>query len=484
MYQHGISVLENPTPITPPINSTAGLQVVVGTAPINMSDDMSKAVNVPFLANSWGEAIKRLGYSSDFENYSLCQSMMASFQLIGVGPVVFINVLDPAVHKESVAALPFPVKDKEAKVNVFGVLLDSLVVKNTGGTTTYVKNTDYVVAFDKDGYPIISLLDTGAAAAEVNLTVNFDKLDPSAVTEEDIIGGYDVTYNTYSGLECIQQVYPKLGLVPGIVIAPGWSKKPTVAAVMRAKSKGINGAFNCINIADVDTASVTTYQDVPEWKNLNGYNDPSTILAYPKVKSGEYVFDYSAVLAASTAYLDAQNDDVPYKSPSNKSLPITGTVNEDGSEVFLDQSQANYLNGAGVVTALNLNGWRTWGNNTAAYPSTTDPKDRFIAIKRVFFWWGNTFILTYQQKVDDPTNTRLIESIVDSENIRANGFQAQGKIAGAKMEFRKELNPITDILNGKIRFIQKIAAFPPAEHIVNELEFDPNMLSASIFGGE
>ena len=70
MYQHGISVLENATPITPPINSNAGLQVVVGTAPIHMSDDVSKAVNVPFLANSWSEAVKRLGYSKDFYRFT------------------------------------------------------------------------------------------------------------------------------------------------------------------------------------------------------------------------------------------------------------------------------------------------------------------------------------------------------------------------------------------------------------------------------
>jgi uncharacterized protein len=77
----------------------------------------------------------------------------------------------------------------------------------------------------------------------------------------------------------------------------------------------------------------------------------------------------------------------------------------------------------------------------------------------------------------------LIESVVDSENLRANGYKARGQIAGASIEFRKDMNPETDILNGKITFIQKIAAFPPAENIVNILEFDPNILTNALFGG-
>ena len=82
------------------------------------------------------------------------------------------------------------------------------------------------------------------------------------------------------------------------------------------------------------------------------------------------------MLAPLTATVDAGNDDVPYESPSNKDLRITGTVLHDGTEVLLDQQQANdLLNANGIITAINANGWKAWGNNTAAYPSTTDPKD-------------------------------------------------------------------------------------------------------------
>ena len=32
------------------------------------------------------------------------------------------------------------------------------------------------------------------------------------------------------GLECLNKVFPITGLVPGLVLAPGWSETPTVAA--------------------------------------------------------------------------------------------------------------------------------------------------------------------------------------------------------------------------------------------------------------
>ena len=69
-----------------------------------------------------------------------------------------------------------------------------------------------------------------------------------------------------------------------------------------------------------------------------------------------------------------------------------------GEEVLLDQVQGNAVNSFGVTTAINVNGWRTWGNNSAIYPASTDPKDRWFCCRRFFSWWGNSFILTYFQR--------------------------------------------------------------------------------------
>ncbi|MFC4403319.1 phage tail sheath family protein [Gracilibacillus xinjiangensis] len=481
-YQHGVYIQENPTSIIPPLTANSGVQVVVGKSPIHLTANPSEAVNKPIIAYSWKEAVDNLGYSEDWKSYNLCEVMDWNFKRVGVAPVIFINVLDPKKHTAAGTETQ-AIDNGELTIETKGVLLDTLAVKSQDGVTSYTKNTDYTVAFNDGGFPVVSVLEDGAMATTNELQLEFDVLDPSLVDEADIIGGYDLAIEEYSGMELIGQVYPRLGIVPGLILAPGYSHKIDVATVIDAKSELINGSFNCMNVLDIDSATVTSYQEAPSWKNNNAYTSNRSIVGWPKVKIGENMYWMSTVIAGLTSYTDARNDSVPYVSPSNKPLPINGTVLADGTEVFLDQTQANFLNGNGIVTAININGWRLWGNNTAAYPSTTDPKDRFIAIRRVFDWWGNTFILTYFQKVDEPSNYRLIESVVDSENIRGNGFQARGQIAGARIEFRQEDNPITNILNGRIQFIQKIAAFPPAENIVNVLEFDPTILENALLGG-
>lgn len=78
---------------------------------------------------------------------------------------------------------------------------------------------------------------------------------------------------------------------------------------------------------------------------------------------------------------------------------------------------------------------------------------------------------------------RLIEAICDAENIRGNSYTAQGKCAGARITYSRDENPVTDIMDGKVRFHQYLAPFTPAEDILNVLEFDPAMLEAAL-GGE
>ncbi|MEK5069814.1 phage tail sheath family protein [Sporosarcina sp. FSL K6-1508] len=482
-YNHGITILENPTSIIPPIQSSAGIQVVIGTAPVNMVADPSSAVNKPILATDWKEATEKVGYSDDWEQYTLCQSMDATFRVFNVAPIIFINVLDPARHFTQVDDAVVPVKESEGLIKKTGILLDSISVKVA--SVGYQRDKDFSVGFDRDGFVVITILDeTGDLASAAELDVSYKELDPAKVTENDIVGGYDVATGKYEGSEVIDQVYPRLNDVPGLILAPGWSHLPVVAAVIDAKSRFINSCFNAMNVLDIDSGEVKNYQDAPTWKSMNSYTSKDSIICWPKARVGNKVYWMSALVAAQTAFTDAINDDVPYVSPSNKRLPITGTLLADGTEVFLDQLQGNFLNGAGIVTAINMKGWRTWGNNTGAYPSTSDIKDRFVPVRRMFNWWGNTFIQTYFDKVDDPTNLRLIESVVDSENIRGNGLQSQQQIAGAKIEFLQKDNPVTNLLNGRIQFLQKVAFFPPAEHIVNVLEFDPTILNNALFGGD
>lgn len=482
-YNHRIDTEELDTQLVVPVQGTSGLQVAIGTAPVNLAEEPEAVVNTPVIVNNMSEAQKILGYSDDFTAYTLCQSMDANFNIFGIAPVIFINVLDPKKHKKAlkIEGDKITVTDKKATITETGILMNTLKVMDQAGSPL-TKGTDYLAEFNQEGGVDITLFTTEKTEAVTGLKVEADQLDPTMINKESIIGGYDAATGQETGLEVIRQVYPKLGLVPGILLAPEWSKIPEVAAVMCAKAERINGTFFCEAAIDMDSGTTKLYTALKEAKEAMGVSSPHGILLWPKVKLGKKRYSYSAVWAAMTARTDVENDDMPCKSPSNELLNVSSTVLEDGTEIVIDTSMAELINSFGIVTAINDNGWKSWGNNTAAYPGTTDPRDRWINCRRMMSWHRNHFILTYKNKVDDNTNYRLIESVVDSENQYLNGL-APDKIAGGSVSFNENENPIQSILDGNIVFHTKIAFWTPAEFINNQIEFDPTIIQNAL-GGE
>ena len=52
-YKHGVYVAEQGTSIVAPVTATAGLQVVIGTAPINRASDPYHCTNTPCWQIRW-----------------------------------------------------------------------------------------------------------------------------------------------------------------------------------------------------------------------------------------------------------------------------------------------------------------------------------------------------------------------------------------------------------------------------------------------
>lgn len=482
--KHGIRVREADTQLERPLLGHAGLQVVFGTAPINLAKDPRNATNKLILCKDFESAVSALGYSEDFKKYTLCQAMHASYKLAKVSPVIFVNVLDPAKHKTTITDEVLTVTNKQATLNEEGVILDTLVVKKSGGDTL-ANNTDYIAAFTDDGKVLITLLSSGAGASESSIKATADKLNPSAVTATDIVGGYDSVSGKESGIELVRRVFPTFGLAPGTLLAPGWSHEAVVAAALQGKCENINGKFKAMCLLDLSTSVAAKYADVEKAKKANGASSPAAIALWPMAKSQGKILALSAVVGAACAKLDIDNGDVPALYPSNKIVAIDSACLADGTEVMLDEVEGNMINAVGVMTVINQVGLRLWGNDTAAYPNVSDPKDRWIGVRRMFNWYSNSFILRFLDSVDDPANAKLVESFIDSENIAGNTLVAEGKLAGAHFEYRKEDNTVSQIMNeGKIVFRERIAPFTPAEYIENILSFDPKMIETALGGGE
>jgi phage tail sheath protein FI len=228
-----------------------------------------------------------------------------------------------------------------------------------------------------------------------------------------------------------------------------------------------------------DPGEIASPEDAPAWKSDNGYDKVDMTPCWPLVKNGDDVYHGATVLACVANLTDAAFDGIPYASPSNKDIVGTATVLDDGTEMFLGRDQANALNAQGIVTFLNgLNGWKTWGNRTGGYPGTTDPKDSFIAIRRMFNWFAATTILTTDRDVDQPGNKRLIDSVKGTMGTLINSLVAVGALVAGKIEFRKDENPVTDLADGKIVWHVTLTPPSPGEDLDFLVEYDPSALSA------
>lgn len=471
-YKHGVYVSEVPTKVIPPVRVDCGLAVVIGTAPVNMAKE-DLAVNTPKLIQNYEDAVKFFGFSEDFENYTLSEFIYSQFVLYGIGPVVLINVLDKDKHKKAGKVKDLVIENGKGKIDEKGILPESLVIKSQD--KTFKLGEDYTILFEKE---IVEIVGVSEAFKDATYTITYNVLDPSMITKADIIGGVDVNTGKRQGLELVEEVYPRFGLVPGLILAPGYSQNSDVAAIMKSKANSIGGLFRAMALCDADANLLK--DALTPYKNKNNITDKSQVLCYPKLGLGDKKFNFSTQLAGVINRTDYDNDSIPYVSPSNKSLQIDKTLIK-GEEVILSLDDANYLNSQGVMTAHNFNnGWKAWGNRTAAYPGITDIKDAFIPTRRMFDWVGNTLILTFWQKIDNPMNKRLIETVVDSANLWLNGLTAQGVLLGARVEVLKEENPVTDLMDGRIKFHVYMTPPSPAREIDFIQEIDVNYFNQFI----
>ncbi|NCE66068.1 phage tail protein [Pseudoflavonifractor sp. 524-17] len=475
----GVHVHEKATAVSTPAVADVSIPFVVGAAPAHSADAPAKA-NVPVLCTSWDEAVAQLGFSYDWKRYPLCEFMYSHFQLYGCQPVVFCNVLDStkAGMKDSGAGdgqTAIPVAEHQAALP-FAAIASTIQVSTDASFSTVLElDVDYSILYDEGADAcLVELLSSGAHYGEAQLYIKYDAVKPDGVEKTDIV----------EGLSVIDACMSTVGLVPDLICAPGWSHDSVVAAVMATKAEGVNGLFPAKALIDADTGEdgVRKYDQLLLWKNKNNIVDDSQILCWPMPRLGDYKFHMSTQLAGLMAQVDAGNGGVPCESPSNKNFKMDGLCLEDGTEVSLTFEQTNIIAGYGIVTALNFMsmGWTCRNNYTACYPGSTDVKDQFIPVSRMFGFVASTLIRTFWSKLDKPMNLRLLDNIQDTCNIWLNGLVSQEYLLGARVELRGSENPVTSLLAGIISFHIYLTPPVPAQEIHFTLEFDVDYLTSAL----
>ena len=466
MPKHGVYVGEERTAVSTPVEVETGVPFVVGLSPIQKAETPA-TVGIPKVCTTFAEFVEAFGWSEDWETYPLCEFAYSHFKLFGMQPAIFVNLLDPSTMKTAVAAADKTVVSKKVTLTETAIDSAALVVKAAGGNgDPYVKDTDYTVYFNGDGVMVVELLPDSTHYSEASLNIAYDVVTPASVTAAAVAAGVDKA----------DLCMTVLGIVPDLLVAPGFSHQTVVAAVMAAKADSINGMFRAKALIDLNTSTVTTYSAAIQAKNTNNFTDENEIVCWPMVKLGDYKFHMSTQLAGLLAAVDAENG-APYASPSNNSMQCDALILADGTEVILSLDQANQLNSNGIVTVLNfMGGFKCWGNYTACYPTNTDVKDYFIPVSRMFDWVANTLIVTFWNDLDTPMTRRMVDSIVDTANIWLNGLTGNGYILGGRCEMLESENPDTALMAGIVKFHIYITPPAPAQEIDFTLEYDVSYL--------
>ena len=340
----------------------------------------------------------------------------------------------------------------------------------------------------KDGFTIPQALDAifdqGAGVVLVVNVFNPDKHESVAdVTKADIIGGVDSVTGKRTGLQTFKDCYSLFGYFPKTIIAPVYCEDTAVVSEMQV----ICDKIRAIGIVDAPVG--TTVQDAIKGRGPQGtinFNTSSDriVLCYPHLKVYNSASDsnvlepYSQRLAGVMAAKDV--DKGYHWSPSNTEIKgIIGVEKQLTSMINDPTSEVNTLNEAGIVTVFNSygTGFKTWGNRSAAYPTSTNVTN-FINIRRTADILHESVEYSMLQFIDYPIDNGLIESITETVNSFIRTLIGRGAWIDGKCTYNADKNPVTEIANGHILFDVEFMPPVPAERITFESFIDIELLKS------
>ncbi|MBS5134845.1 MAG: phage tail sheath family protein [Oscillospiraceae bacterium] len=439
--------------------------VYTGLAPVNLVRGYEQYVNSPVKLSNFNAVKRYFGYSGNWATFDLCEAFQLHFDNAAgnIGPIVAINVLDPAKHKkspETTQSLTFA--NGQATIKSDTIILDTLVLADK------TEGVDFSIDYDfTKGQVIIN--STGETPITGDVQATFSEIDISTITEDDIIGGVTAG-GVYTGLGCVGLVYPELGLIPNLILCPGWSGKQKVYDAMVKAGTKINGHWDAYVFADIpikDTGSVETIEKAKEWKSTNGYTNERSKVFWPQAMDTAGRVDHASVLAAwRQMIVDESHDGIPMESCSNKPIPVARQYfGADSTNRGFDQQRGNELNADGITTMVYWGGlWVLWGPHSAAYKygQVTDNRAIFDNSLRTMMYITNSFQQEHALTIDQPMTRAMADTIKNREQEKADALAALGALIGTPVvEFTEEDNSTDDLVEGNFTWSQKGTPTPP-----------------------
>ena len=291
-----------------------------------------------------------------------------------------------------------------------------------------------------------------------------DKHEFSTPTTEEII----------EGVKAARKVNARFNIIPSILAAPGWSDDRDVYQAMVDKSTKLNGHYDLVVFADLDSKTTRTIEQAIAWKDTSGYNSHRSKVFWPMSEFSGRKYHASTLAIVRSMILDLSQDNCPCETPSNKPTLCSRMILNDGELIEFDTPEANLLNAEGITT-FNFSGgeWVLWGPHNANFKHgvTKAPDMIFDTGIRVMFWLGNGFQFRHARQVDMSMARSRVDRIIKEEQMFLSALVVTGRLLYGRIEFIETSNPISDIVQGNFIFDSSITTTPIGKSLIVQLQY-------------
>lgn len=298
-------------------------------------------------------------------------------------------------------------------------------------------------------------------AGAVVVVIRVEQGENDSATLANVIGGVNARTGNYEGVKALLGAESRLGVVPRILIAPGFThQRESTANAVVSELVGVAERLRAVVIADgpnkTDEA-VTTY--------AGDFGSARVMVVDPwvlKVNDKGVTEPQPASPCVAGLIAKVDNDEGFWVSPSNRAINgIVGTVRPVDFTLGDANARANLLNEKKVATIVRQEGYRLWGNRSLS----SDPKWAFLCVRRTADMINESLLRGHLWAVDRGITKTYLEDVTEGVNAYLRSLAAKGAIIKGECWADPELNTPDQIAQGKVYFDFDFTPVYPAEHV-------------------
>ncbi len=441
---------------------------IIGTTPKEIE-------GYPKVTN-YRELNQYLGNNLDgFTLYDAAETVLKESEGADIYP---INIYDRAKHTVSVEkSITFT--DKQCELKELDI--QELVLKRTADEETTILNINTDYTFENN---VITLELENAE----NITASYKYFDVTKITDSDVIGGVDEN-GKRTGLYKIYDIKAEWGIMPRIIIAPGFSSKNVRNSIEEIvnKIRGLSfvDAPNGINVPLVEKTRLKEINGI----DLTGTNE-DVVMCLPYVKrynsyqNTTALKPLSPVLAGIRVRLDRERNIA--KSIDNT---VSKTIRGLEFPIYFDEtdrnSDSNRLSAVGVVTAVNKDGeYRIWGCHSMAFPKD-DGLMTIESAKRTRNFIELSIENSSFECIGENITQGFIDDVLNSINsffkAKSNPLDRKTQIMyGGEAFYDEAKNTAENLSKGRITFSYKHCPLSTADNIKFEDVLDITIITKTL----